>query len=86
MKTFGIKNMNIDELCSKTEGQVFDRKSAKIEPTALANHITAFANADGGVLAIGIEDNGTITGIDDCAKNVNELFVPLLIFVSLPFM
>lgn len=65
--------MNIEQLCSKTEGQGFDRKSAKIEPTALANHITAFANAGGGVLAIGIEDNGIITGIDDYAKNVNEL-------------
>lgn len=36
--------MNLEQLCSKTEGQLFDRKSAKIEATALANHITAFAN------------------------------------------
>lgn len=65
--------MTIQQLCTTIEGQLFDRKSAKIEATALANHITAFANADGGVLAIGIEDNGTITGIDDYAKNINEL-------------
>jgi len=31
------------------------------------------ANADGGYLAIGIEDDGTITGIDDYEKNLNEL-------------
>ena len=31
------------------------------------------ANADGGYLAIGIEDDGTITGIDAHEKNVNEL-------------
>lgn len=65
--------MDINKICTMTEGQIFDRKSAKIEPTALANSIIALANADGGVLAIGIEDNGTITGIDDYAKNVNEL-------------
>ncbi len=33
----------------------------------------AFANADGGLLAVGIEDNGEITGIDDYAKNINEI-------------
>ena len=31
------------------------------------------ANADGGYLAIGIEDDGTITGIDANEKNINEL-------------
>ena len=31
------------------------------------------ANADGGYLAIGIEDDGTITGIDEYEKNINEL-------------
>jgi len=31
------------------------------------------ANADGGYLAIGIEDDGKITGIDDHEKNLNEL-------------
>lgn len=31
------------------------------------------ANADGGYLVIGIEDDGTITGIDAYEKNLNEL-------------
>lgn len=31
------------------------------------------ANADGGYLAIGIENDGTITGIDAYEKNINEL-------------
>ena len=31
------------------------------------------ANADGGYLAVGIEDDGTITGIDAFEKNLNEL-------------
>jgi ATP-dependent DNA helicase RecG len=33
----------------------------------------AFANADGGLLAIGIEDDGEITGIDSYTKNINEI-------------
>ena len=44
------------------EGQFFDRKSARIEPREIAKHLSAFANADGGTLVIGIEDNGEISG------------------------
>lgn len=53
-----IDTNNIDELRFHTETQLFDRKSARIDPKALANLIIAFANADGGDAAIGIEDNG----------------------------
>ena len=35
--------------------------------------VVAMANADGGYLVIGIEDDGTITGIDDQEKNINEI-------------
>ena len=53
-----------------------DRKSARIKPADLATPIMAMANADGGFLIIGIEDEGTITGINE--KNLNEyLRVPL---------
>ena len=53
-----------------------DRKSARIKPADLATPIVAMANADGGFLIIGVEDYGTITGIDE--KNLNEyLRVPL---------
>ena len=64
---------NIEELRFHTETQLFDRKSARIDPKALANLIIAFANADGGDAAIGIEDDGTITGIDSQDKRINEL-------------
>lgn len=57
----------------KTECQTFDRKSARIDAKALAIHILAFANADGGDFAIGIEDNGDITGIDGQESHINEL-------------
>lgn len=50
-----------------------ERKSAQMAPRDLAIPIVAMANADGGYLIIGIEDDGTVTGIDDYDKNVNEL-------------
>ena len=69
-----LTDMTIEEMCKKTEKQQFDRKSAKIEAAAIAISMIAFANADGGLLAVGIEDNGEITGIDDYTKNINEIF------------
>lgn len=35
------------------EDHTFDRKSFRIEPTKLAETLVAFANADGGTIAIG---------------------------------
>ena len=60
-----IRKMTIEDMCFTTEKQEFDRKSARITAATIATPMIAFANADGGLLAIGIEDNGKITGIDD---------------------
>lgn len=68
-----IRTMTIEEMQTTTEMQEFDRKSARIEATSIVTPIIAFANADGGLIAIGIEDSGKITGIDDFTKNVNEI-------------
>lgn len=43
-------------LCSASESQWFDRKSEKIQPQKLAQHVCAFANSEGGLLAVGIQD------------------------------
>lgn len=48
--------MTIDEIKSRKEDQTFDCKSIHIDPKALAVPIVAMANADGGVLAIGVSD------------------------------
>ncbi len=66
-------NYSIDEFINRKEDQTFDRKSARKDPKALSNHLVAFANADGGVLVIGIEDDLTITGINDFESNINEI-------------
>lgn len=68
-----LDTTNIEKLRFTTERQIFDRKSTKIDAKALAIHIIAFANADGGDLAIGIEDNGDITGIDGHESHINKL-------------
>lgn len=63
----------LEDLRFSTERQILDRKSARIKAIDLAIPVVAMANSDGGFLAIGIEDDGTITGIDAYEKNINEL-------------
>ncbi len=66
--------MNIDEVLQREEGQTFDRKSINISPKALAVLAVAFANADGGTIAIGITDkNRRIEGVDFETKKLNDL-------------
>lgn len=68
------------------EGQHFERKSMWHGPAGrkqsrdrqkvreeAAEYVAAFANADGGVLLLGIEDNGTVTGHDLPAKVLASL-------------
>ena len=66
--------MTIQEITTRKEDQTFDCKSIQIEPKALAVPIVAFANADGGVIAIGVSDkNRKIEGIDQHTEKLNEL-------------
>ena len=63
----------IEDYRTMLEGQTFDRKSAKIESKALAVTMVAMANADGGTIAVGFEDDGTISGIDGMTEHINDL-------------
>ena len=66
--------MTIEEVLAKEEKQIFDRKSIQIKPTDLAATICAFANADGGTIAVGISDKKrTVEGDDTHTKLLNEL-------------
>jgi len=71
--------MTIEEIQKRKENQTFDCKSIQIEPKALAIPIVAFANADGGVIAIGVSDKTRkIEGVDQYTENLNDLLrVPL---------
>ncbi|MEE8738256.1 MAG: ATP-binding protein [Bifidobacterium sp.] len=64
----------IIRLSTMPEGQRFDRKSARIRPDSLTRHVIAFANAAGGRLAIGIEDDGSVTGFrQENAQRIADL-------------
>ena len=66
--------MTIEEVLAKEEKQIFDRKSINIKPSDLSDTICAFANADGGTLAIGISDkHRRIEGVDYHINQLNEI-------------
>lgn len=48
-------------LLALREGQWFERKSNRIAPVDLANQLIGFANADGGILVVGLHD-GIVEG------------------------
>lgn len=62
-------SLSTEKLQTQPESQFFDRKSGRIAPHDLAHHLSAFANASGGVIAIGIEDDGSITGVSPAQEN-----------------
>ena len=66
--------MVIQNIISRKEDQTFDCKSIQIDPKALAITIVAFANADGGDIAVGVSDKmRKIEGVDQHTEKLNEL-------------
>lgn len=58
-----------DYLKAAKENLYFERKRAKVSLQDLANEIASFANANGGVIAVGITDDGKIEGFNDYGIN-----------------
>lgn len=54
-----LRNLN-----QEGESQYMDRKNIRIHPRDFAEILIAFANADGGWALVGIEDDGTVSGVD----------------------
>jgi ATP-dependent DNA helicase RecG len=50
-------------IINQGENHKIEFKSAAVRPESIAREITAFANYQGGTLLIGVEDDGTISGI-----------------------
>lgn len=48
--------LTLSYIIKEDENKYFDRKSAKIKPSDIADLISAFANAEGGTIVIGISD------------------------------
>ena len=51
--------LTLDYMINEDENKYFDRKSAKIKVSEIADIISAFANAEGGTIVIGISDKTT---------------------------
>lgn len=65
------------------EDQWFDRKSAKLAARDLAKPLTAFANAEGGVIVIGLWD-GHVEGIRSSASKLNAFRQAAMDFTQPP--
>lgn len=55
-------SVDLNRVLTTEEGQYFERKNACIAPKDILKELVAFANASGGTLVIGIENDGTVTG------------------------
>ena len=69
-----ISTISIEEILNLPEGQYFDRKSAKIDVKKVATALISFANADGGLIAIGV-NNGKFEGISGQNSIKNNDFI-----------
>jgi ATP-dependent DNA helicase RecG len=58
----------IKALLAQGENSAVEYKSALVSADSLAKEMVAFANLNGGVILIGIEDDKTITGVTDQTK------------------
>jgi len=66
--------LSLEYIQNEKENQYFDRKSAKKDPKEISKHIIAFANAGGGILVIGVEDDGSITGFSKVGLHKMDQF------------
>ena len=60
-----------DALLAISEDQWFDRKSARISPAELANHLIGLANAEGGVIVVGLH-GGDVQGRPANPKRLSD--------------
>lgn len=65
------------------EDQWFDRKSARVTAASLADSLVAFANAEGGVVVVGLHD-GAVEGTDRDERHRNALMQAAMDFTEPP--
>jgi len=63
----------IQEIIAQGENSAVEFKNAAVTPKSSANEIVAFANTNGGVILIGVEDDGLISGIQ--GSSVSEEWI-----------
>lgn len=60
-----IETASVDHLMAQGETLHTEFKSAQAHPDSLAATVVSFLNTDGGVLLLGVEDDGTLQGVTD---------------------
>lgn len=79
--------LTLDYIVNEPENKLFDRKSSKVKASDIAPIISAFANADGGTIVIGVADKTRkiegVNGIDSDAIN-NLIAAPKDVCVPMP--
>jgi ATP-dependent DNA helicase RecG len=70
--------LTLDYMTTDDEKKFFDRKSAQIKPSEISDLISAFANAEGGTIIIGISDKTKkLEGIKNCDDQRINNFINL---------
>ena len=67
--------MNVDDITSRIrrgEDSVTQFKRQSIGVAKLADEMVAFANAEGGVILFGVDDDGTVVGLDADSKESDQ--------------
>ena len=68
--------LTLEYMVDEPENKYFDRKEAKIKPSDIAPLIVAFANAEGGTIAVGISDKKkTIEGFQEVGIEKINAFI-----------
>ena len=79
--------LTLNYIVNEPENKLFDRKSSKVKASDIAPIISAFANADGGTIVIGIADKTReIEGINSKGQDVinNLIAAPKDVCVPMP--
>lgn len=76
LKSAVNSKLSLEYMTAQAENKYFDRKSAKIRPSDLADLISAFANAEGGTIVIGISDKTRrLEGINEFGEDKINAFI-----------
>lgn len=68
--------LTLEYLTTEHENKYFDRKSAQVKPSDIADLISAFANAEGGTIVIGISDKRKVLeGINSVGEDKVYSFI-----------
>ncbi|MDQ5907933.1 MAG: ATP-dependent helicase RecG [Pseudomonadota bacterium] len=77
---------DIPTLIAQGESSCIEFKNAQVNAVSLAEEIVAFANSDGGIILIGVEDDGAVAGVEErdmemriinaCRNNIRPSLIP----------